>query len=50
MIALIVAVLGMLALYSNYQKLRRDQIEKVTITAGAPADTTPSPTASPATP
>ena len=50
MIALIVAVLGMLALYSNYQKLRRDQIETVTITPAAPADATPSPTASPAAP
>jgi hypothetical protein len=50
MIALIVAVLGLLALYSNYQKLRRDQIETVTITPAAPADITPSPTASPAAP
>jgi hypothetical protein len=50
MIALIVAVLGMLALYSNYQKLRRDQIETVTITSAAPADATPSPTPSSAAP
>lgn len=41
MIAIIVAI-GFVALYANVQRLRRDKIEKVTFTPGAP-----SPSASP---
>ena len=46
LMAVIIAVLGLLAIYSNYQKIRRAQIEKVTITPAA--SVTPAPSVSPA--
>ena len=48
--ALILAAMALLALYSNYQKARRDEIETVTITPAAPPAASQSPTASPAAP
>jgi hypothetical protein len=48
--ALILAVMTLLAIYSNYQKARRDEIETVTITPAAPTAASPSPTASPTAP
>jgi hypothetical protein len=41
-IAVILIAMALLALYSNVQNSRRDQIEKVTIAPAPPATATPS--------
>ena len=48
--ALILVVMTLLAIYSNYQKARRDQIETVTIVPATPTAATPSATPSPIAP
>jgi multisubunit Na+/H+ antiporter MnhB subunit len=50
LMALIIAVMGLLAIYSNYQKIRRAQIEKVIVTPAASATPTISIGATPAAP
>ena len=49
LMAMIVAVMGLLAMYSQYQKLRRDKVETVVITPAQPT-AAPSPSASPVAP
>jgi len=44
--ALILVAMALLAVYSNWQKARRDQIETVVITPAPPATPTPSVTPS----
>ena len=48
--ALILIVMMSVAIYSNYQKARRAEIETVTITAATPSAAIPSPTPSPTAP